>query len=504
MPARILGLGLVVAVAVLVIRSSSDEAPSESVRPATPSALSARPNLVVVMTDDQTVGSFNPEVMPQTHEFFSARGVIFNQAIAAPPLCCPSRAGFLTGRYAHNNGVVDNTIGYGSLRGKGQTLPVALAAAGYRTGMFGKFLNGYGPAGGTQAAPGFDRWLATYGYADYFNYQVSDDGELRTVPEYSTRYFTTEAIGFTREAAEDSAPFFLWLSYNAPHTVLPGYPPPCDGLAAQPSSAEVFSEFADSPLPRPPSFNEADTSDKPQLTNPPLREREIREIEQGWRCNLAAMRDVDTELHRLLDHLERDGELENTVVVYLSDNGYYYGEHRLTTDKRLPLEPALRIPMAISVGGARPSASAPPELDLLVSQVDIAPTLADYAGVEPCDRETSCLPYDGRSLRGPLEGVQAGWPADRAIPMVLADGWTYQALRTPDELYMEISENRKGPLPEPAIELYDLAADPDQLENLAASPDPETEARLRELAARLERLQSCTGHAQGSAPPPCD
>ena len=213
------------------------------------------PNLLVVMTDDQPLGTFTDEVMPKTREFFAESGAVFDQAIAAPPLCCPSRAGFLTGRYAHNNGVVENDVGYESMNGKDATLAVALQAGGYRTGMVGKFLNGYERVAGAEPAPGFDRWYAISGSADYFDFQVSDDGELREVPGYATDDLTREAIEFTDAAQADDVPFFLWLAYNAPHTVLPGNPPPCDGLAAQPRDAAAFEPFADEPLPEPPSFD---------------------------------------------------------------------------------------------------------------------------------------------------------------------------------------------------------------------------------------------------------
>lgn len=463
-----------------------------------------KPNLIVVMTDDQTVRSFSPDVMPETLAYFERDGAIFDQAIAAPPLCCPSRAGFLTGRYAHNTGVLKNKAGYGSLRAKRQTFPVALEQAGYRTGMFGKFLNGYKRAAGRKPAPGFTRWVANHGPADYFDFKVSNDGDVKEIDEYSTAFFTRKAIEFARNARHGE-PFFLWLSYNAPHTAVSRYPTPCKGAAAQPSNPAVLERFADTSLPHPPSFNERDVSDKPSLAMRPgrLTPREIRQLTLHWRCSLAAMRDVDRQLARVLDSLRESGELSRTVVVYLSDNGYYYGEHRLHSDKRLPLEPALRVPLAIGVGdkvGPRP----PPRVSELVSQVDLAPTLLDYGGVDPCDGTKRCRPPDGRSLRGLLEASAGGWPGDRAIPLQLADGWTYKAMRTPHELYMEITEARGHGFAPPEIEAYDLETDPHQLHNLAASTDPAIEQRLHELAARFEPLHGCRGTdgrdtARGSA-----
>lgn len=486
---------LALAVGALITRGDPNPAePSTSSEPpADPPAKRSRgrPSLLVVMVDDQAMGSFTGEVMPSTLEFFADGGTVFEQAIAAPPLCCPARAGFLTGRYAHNHGVVENDVGYETMRGKRRTFPVALQAAGYRTAMVGKFLNGYDRTAGARPAPGFDRWFAMLGSADYFDFEVSDQGRRRFAADYSTRVLTRRARDFVDTTSR--RPFFLWLSYNAPHTVLPGNPPPCEGRDAQPPSAGAVAEFADAALPRPPSFNEKDTSSRPSLAGHPdrLGRGEVTETERSWRCSLAAMRAVDRQLSRLLGDLRRSGRLRETVVVYVSDNGNYYGEHRLTEDKRLPLEPALHVPMAIRVGDAIDGGPDPPAIDRLVSQVDLAPTLLDYADADPCPDRGRCEPMDARSLRPLLEGGE--WPDRRAIPLTLDDGWSYAALRSEGELYMELTANRKREFPEPERELYDLRADPNELENLAADPGPATRERLRSLSVELARLTDCAG-----------
>lgn len=450
------------------------------------------PNLLVVMVDDQSVSSFDRVAMPRTHELLDEGGTYFDQAIAAAPLCCPARAGFLTGRYSHNHEVVENTLGYSTMAGKDRTFPVALQTAGYRTGMIGKFLNGYEPFGAAEPAPGFDRWFAVFGSADYFDFQVSDDGELREEAGYSTEVLTSEAIDFAADSTADDDPFFLWLSLNAPHTVPEGSPPPCDGTNAQPPDAGAYEAFADEELRRPPSFDERDVSDKPSLRGGPgrLDSDDIAEISQAWRCARAALASVDEQTARLVDAIDAIGELESTVVVYLSDNGFFYGEHRLRDDKRLPLEPALRIPLAVRVGADVGSerAEPPARVPTLVSQVDLAPTLLDYAGVDPCEGRGSCTPMDGRSLRPLLEGRE-GFPSDRAIPFSLAEGWTYDALRTPTELYMELDATRYATFDEAVPELYDLDRDPDQLDAISSPSDP----RVRELSKRLEGLAGCAG-----------
>ncbi len=487
---RWLWVGLIVgpvvaAVVVVAVARPGPQAQSERPPERGPERV---PNLLVVMVDDQTIGSFTDEVMPTTLDFFDGGGSTFDQAIAAPPLCCPARAGFLTGRYAQNHGVVENDIGYATMRGKKETFPVALQAAGYRTAMIGKFLNGYERVAGTEPAPGFQRWNALVGYADYFNYEITGDDGTREVARYATRELTAQARDFV--SAESERPFFLWLSYNAPHTVLPGYGPPCDGLGAQPPDAASFERFADAKLPRPPSFDEKDTSDRPSLaTHPnPLGPRDIQEATRAWRCSLAAMRDVDDQV----GCCSTSSGARASSTTPSSYIGYYYGEHRLTDDKRLPLEPALRIPMAIRVGDAiNGGDQAPARIEELVSQVDLAPTLLDYAGAAACPPGRKCDPLDGRSLRGLLEG--ADWPADRAIPLTLDDGWSYKAMRTDEELYMEVAASRKQEFAEPQPELYELRDDPDQLDNLAADANRVIRKRLDALALRLADLTDCAG-----------
>ena len=448
------------------------------------------PNILVVMTDDQTAAQFDPDVMPYTTRFFAERGTEFGQAIAAPPLCCPARAGFLTGQYAHNNGVDANTPGYPLLRDPDNTLPVWLRDAGYRTGFVGKYLNGYELAGGAEPAPGWDRWLQIHGYADYFGYTVSDDGSLSqagTGPrDYSTRLLTREGIRFTRSAARRNDPFFLWLAYNAPHTLTGGYPPPCDGIVAQPPSARAFDRFADAPLPKTGSFDEADVSDKGRwVRSQKLGATEVETMTRRWRCGLASLRTVDAGFRRLTESLEATGELDDTLVVFLSDNGYFFGEHRIADDKRLPYEPALRVPLAIRMPAGTEQ---PPRSDALVANVDLAPTLLDLAGAKPCVAR-GCRRPDGSSLVPLLTGDEDDWRQDRGVLVELDDGFTYSAIRTPAYLYAELTADRRGPLPQPETELYDLAADPDELENVAGT-DPALEAGLAE---RLDALRRCAG-----------
>lgn len=478
-------IAVALAVTVLLLERGDDPSARDPAPVAQAPAVAAdAPNLLVVMTDDQTVSTWNRRTMPGTRRFFGAGGTTFEQAVAAPPLCCPSRAGFLTGRYAHNTGVVENREGYRTLIDPEATFPVALQASGYRTAMIGKFLNGYEPEAGAEPAPGFDRWFSIFGYADYRDFQVSDNGEPGTESGYATDVLTEQAVEFVRTVHEADDPFFLWLSYNAPHTVLPAYGKPCNGLAAQPRDPGDFEHFADDSLPRPGSFDAA--SGAPSLRGTKrLSEGDLRATTRAFRCAEASLVAVDEGFSRLVGELEMLGELDDTVVVYLSDNGLYYGEHRLTDDKRLPLEPALRVPMAIRVGGG----DGPARTGALVSQVDLAPTLLDYAGAGACP-QGRCPAVDGRSLRPLLEGAGRSAPG-RAIPLKLDDGWTYEAIRTPRYLYMELEASRKREYGSPKPELYDLRRDPRQLQSVAGAAA--YEAAERRLAKRLRAAMRCRG-----------
>jgi N-acetylglucosamine-6-sulfatase len=457
-----------------------------------------QPNLVVVMTDDQTLSAFNGEAMPFSRRFFKRAGGVFANALSIPPLCCPARAGFLTGQYAHNHGVLTNVPGYSELRDKGDVLPAWLRRAGYRTGVVGKFMNGY-PGMGLEGPPGWDHWFIAVGAVDYFDFEVSTAGELRRFDDgqYATDVYTDEANRFVRRAGRDEEPFFLWLSYNAPH-IVEDAPPPCAGKGPEPANRRDYERFADAELPRPPQFDEEDVDDKGPWVQaqPRMSSRRLEAVTQLWRCTLASLRAVDRGLRSLVDTLRGLETLDDTVIVFVSDNGYFFGEHRIRDNKRLPYDAALRVPLAIHVPG-NPRAGTDAEVGGLVSTVDLAPTLLDYAGARPCLGPGRCRVMDGRSLRPLLAGETESWPSDRAIPIELADSIEYSALRTPDHLYIELEGDYRETLPTPQIELYDLQADPAQLRNLWREDRAEAAPVRAELADRLRTLSRCAGTRPG-------
>jgi N-acetylglucosamine-6-sulfatase len=445
---------------------------------------------VLVIVDDQADNSFKAGFQPQTFRWLVDGGTRFANGLAAPPLCCPARAGLLTGDYPHSSGVFWDTPGYPDLVDNGDTLPVWLQRAGYRTGLVGKFMNGYDDREGLGPAPGFGYWFNLLGTQRYYRYQVSDQGLLRSYGgdrhDYSTDVFARQAMRFIRDSSIGSRPFFLWLGFDAPHTPHTSYVRGCGGNDPIPPDYEAVRRFRHVPLPRSASYNERDVSDKPEMVShlPRLSRRDLHDLRRRFHCTLGADLEIDRAMGRLRRELKRDGELGPTIVFYLSDNGYFFGEHRIPSGKALPYEPALRVPYAVRV----PPRYRPHRQDRvshqLVTNEDIAATILDYAGNPPsCAEALDCRTLDGRSLR-PLLGGSARWPEDRGILAEISGGEKHwRAVRTPRYLYARYRDGGR--------ELYDLRRDRDELHNLAL--EPAAASVERSLARRLARLRHCAG-----------
>ena len=427
--------------------------------------------------------------MPETFRLIVDPGTRFSAGLAAPPLCCPDRAGILTGQYPHDNGVFSNDPGYPSLNDKGDTLPVWLQRAGYRTGFIGKFLNDSIETLGPHKAPGFQRWFAYDDGNNYYHYSISDQGRERRfgtkARSYTTNVFTGQAERFIDPAGHGPKPWFLWLAYNAPHDshTSRGHCKRLDPLVADGAD---YDAFRNARLPRPPSFNEADVSDKPPgiASLPSITLSEYVNMIRRYRCTAGAMREVDRGIGSIISALKRSGELRRTIVFYMSDNGYFFGEHRIDRGKALPYEPALRVPYAVRVPRLYRNGPQAPIDGNVVSQVDVAPTILDYAGgVQSCASASDCRVLDGRSLR-PLLGGAGSWPAERGVlAEINSRAAEYSAIRTRNYMYAEY--------PNGFHELYDLRNDPSELRNVAG--DPAFASTELDLAARLDKLRRCSG-----------
>ena len=492
------GLRLAAAALTLGALAATNALSSAATAPAPP-----RPNFLIILVDDQAMNTFKPRWMPETYRWIVHPGTKFSAGLAAPPLCCPDRAGILTGQYPHDNGVFSNNPGYASLNGKHDTLPIWLRRAGYRTGFVGKFLNLYSNVAGTAPAPGFQDWFGFLEPPGYYQYAISDNGTRRwfgiSRADYSTDVLTRHAKAFIRAGATTSGggtggagtttpatqPWFLWLAYEAPHDTQLGIGH-CGASNPLPANDRTYHVYRHVPLPQPPNFNEADVSDKPSFVSslPPLEGDFIVHLKTRYRCTLAAMHEVDKEVAKLMASLKRSGQLAHTIVFYLSDNGFFFGEHRLTRGKSLPYEPSLRVPYAVRVPKAYQVSRPPHTQPGLVTNEDVPATILDYAGgVAPCAGKRVCRVLDGRSLR-PLLGGTGSFPTDRGVLSEIATtSVSYSAIRTPAYMYAEYTDGER--------ELYDLRADPWEDHNIAG--DPAAAPIERSLAARLRSLRRCSG-----------
>jgi N-acetylglucosamine-6-sulfatase len=483
------------------------------------SVASSPPNFLFILVDDQATNSFHRRFMPATFNRIVDHGTKFTDALAAPPLCCPDRAGLLTGQYPHNNHVWSNRPGYAELTDRENTLGTWLQRAGYRTGYFGKFLNHYGSVSGLPGAPGFDRWFAYTDEGDtYYDYEIAADGTRVSYgdhrADYSTDVLSQQAAAFMSDNVRESRPFFAWLAYSAPH-LNRTTSDPCAGSNPIPPDEATFRRFENEELPQPPSFDEEGVADKPpRIANlPRLSSDQTEQMTLRWRCTLAAMSVVDADIDRLVSMLQSEGALDDTIVVYLSDNGFFFGEHRIPNGKGLAYEPALRVPFAIRVPQEFRTGPLERRTHTLVANQDIAPTLLRYVNrfggsASPCDPSTGCRRLDGRSLL-PLLGGGGHWrPGSRGVLVEIDSrrnvttasaakrridpecGCAYEAIRTHRYLYSEPSRG--------GHELYDLKRDPYELRNGVRSR--RYAPVRRDLAVRLARLERCSGQPNRESP----
>jgi N-acetylglucosamine-6-sulfatase len=483
-----------------------------------PATAQQRSNLVVVMTDDQSLAQLRADVMPSVTRVFRDHGVEFTQYVTQP-LCCPSRASFLTGQYPHNNGVFNNVPGYRGLVDKQNTLPVWLERAGYRTALAGKFLNRYTLARGLEPAPGFTSWFNLLAY-EYYGARLSREGREVVLGEsggraYADNALTRRAAHFVRHSSTRKRPFFLWLSYLAPHVGTGPHPKECPNRLPVPAPPDLGA-FAGESLPHPPAFNEADVSDKPSFVQSldPIDGTAEAARTTHWRCSLESLLAVDRGVDRVVEALKQVDEMKDTVLVFTSDNGFFAGEHRISNGKALPYEEAIRAPLLFHLPPALlDGAPVGRSIDLPVAGVDLAPTLLRLAGARPCESRGDCRVLDGRSLLPLIRDHDASWPADRGILTQLArttrklsDACAFDSIRSPTLSYTEYTEIR-DPITHQCVatdqaELYDLSADPFQLDNLLSTDPTGSETLRAAMEARLDALRDCAGVAGRDPRPP--
>jgi N-acetylglucosamine-6-sulfatase len=466
----------------------------------------AAPNVVVITADDQTLEMFNRRTMPRTFRLMVDQGTRFSDFIATTPECCPSRAAFITGQYGHNNGVLHNS--YGGLNEKPNVLPAWLQAHGYRTAHVGKYLNGYERSltRVTDAAPGWDEWF-TLLQLKYYGYDVATGtGAVRfrhRPSDYATRVLTQRATGWLDRFLPRPRPLYLQLDEFAPHFGAGDKGGRCDH-APVPAPRDR-DRYRNAQLPPKPSFNEPQNADKSGLvrTLPRLDRTERRAAVERYRCALATLQGLDRSVAAVFRALREAGELDRTMVVFWSDNGFYYGEHRIPDEKQFPYEEGIHLPLAIRLPGDL-AGRTPRVVREPVANIDLAPTILEAAGATPCLGD-DCRVLDGRSLLPLLTNRGAPWPPQR--PLAVEEGLTsnhepyerpceYSGVRVDGRILIHVLTAALPNLPCRPVdqyEYYDLRSDPYQLQNMYETASGADRRHLPRMRSLLERLSDCAG-----------
>jgi N-acetylglucosamine-6-sulfatase len=460
------------------------------------------PNVVLLMTDDQTVGDM--QVMPLTRRLIGAAGVTFTRSFVSYPVCCPSRATFLTGQYTHNNHVLClyAWCGGGYLRLQTREyLPVWLQRAHYVTAHMGKYLNGYGLERAPDVPKGWTEWYGLVDHTTYrmWGYKIYENGHTREYGKplveapryYQTDVLARKALSFIDRRAPDRDPFFLSVAFLAPHHES-DYVQRRTGLLVRPAPRHR-GRFRNRHFRRPPGYNEQDVSDKPWFLgrwHPPLSAADDRAIEQRMHLRRESLLAVDEAVAAIVRKLAREGELDNTYVIFTSDNGYMQGEHRVPLGKMLPYDPSTQVPLLIR----GPRIPRNRRSSALVGNVDLAPTILDATPARSPIRldGRSYLPFARdvklRSLRPLLHETGGMGAFGRHKKEEGAHGQqlkvpAWRAVRTTRWLFVDYEGGQR--------ELYDLRRDPAEVHSL--SGDPRYRVRLRTLRRILADLSSCKG-----------
>jgi N-acetylglucosamine-6-sulfatase len=464
------------------------------------------PNIIFILTDDMRYDDFNATYMPKTYSRLvkdpatgQAQGMSFKSAFVSNPLCCPTRATIMRGQYAHNTGIWFNVNGphggwegYNSLDYEKENVATQLDAAGYHTGLFGKYLNQYGaglpnPEDFPRRPDGWDKWFAFLHPINYLNYDVNvnyEDNDNATTrrhygtkaSDYSTDVLSKEVQNFIADSVgPEKPPFFAYVAPKAPH----------DPFASVPRHQHDFDTVT---APRLPSFDEKDVSDKPPWIQDWRRvtSDDKAAINDRHEKRVESLRSVDDLVGAVVDTLSmKDPEtgqapIDNTYIVFTSDNGWYHGEHRVRFGKGRPYEEAPHVPLVIR----GPRVQAGSSSDELVLDTDYFPTFMDLAGAP-----TPSYPLDGRSLLPVLTGSATTWRTAILLegrggddPEIPVDR-NYNGIRTINRKYVEYEGTFN--------ELYNLSTDPYELQNLLYPT--QTAADPGNLPTRLQELKGCAG-----------
>jgi arylsulfatase A-like enzyme len=471
------------------------------------SSATARPNIVVFLTDDQE-DTGSTEYMPQVLSLLAQNGVTFKNSFVNSPLCAPSRASFLTGQAAHNHGIRANSPvdggGWEGFKSKEvNTLPVWLKAAGYKTALIGKYLNRYGQQSTFGAwlawlgslinvefpetvvgnardwvPPGWDLWYAFTGTrVRYYDYWINDNGEILSFDhrpsDYSTDVLKERAVRFIQDQSTTSTPFFMLVAPKAAHS---------QGKRAIPAD-KYEQALKDVHLPQRSSFNERNMDAKSM--KPPLISDEAKqELELSYRASLQSMLSVDDLVAAVVDALKRADKLDDTVIIYTSDNGFLFGDHRMI-GKTSAYEGSIRVPLIVR----GPNIPQNEKREQLVNNLDVVATIVDLAHAAPT------IALDGRSFTKLCEDANAPWRSalliESSINRFQQPLERFTAVRSVNAKYVKYDDGFE--------ELFDLRADPNELTNEV--DNPRFEDTLTDLRRTQSALRTCGGDGCWISPP---
>ncbi len=437
----------------------------------------ARPNIVFILVDDLRWDEVDyPFVRVPNIQRLAREGVRFRNAFVTTPLCSPSRASFLTGQYAHKHGITDNTD-RSARSHELVTFPRLLHDVGYETAFLGKWHMGVDDT----ARPGIDHWVSVKGQGRYLDPEFNVNGERRIVSGYFTDILNAFAIDFLER--EHTKPFLLYIAHKAVH---PDLTQNADGSVSDPNADRFIPAerhralYAEAAIPHRPNYGRPPEG-KPALLrrigdHPPLGPK-TGTSDDTIRDRLRMLAAVDEGLGQILGVLEARKQLENTLVVFTSDEGYFYGEHGLSVERRLAYEESARIPLLMRWPRLiRAGAS----IDEFALGIDLAPTLLEVGGARPRPEMA------GRSLVPLLRGEKVPWRdaflieyfSDGVFPWVVKMG--YQAVRTERWKYIHYVDL------DGMDEIYDLRSDPFELKNLiGAAAGPAAVRDVKPILARL-------------------
>jgi len=440
-------------------------------------ATSERPNILFILVDDLRWDEVDYGFVEAPNiRRIGREGARFHNAFVTTPLCSPSRASFLTGQYAHKHGVTDNTDRSGRSH-ELMTFPRLLHDAGYATAFIGKWHMGLDD----NPRPGIDHWVSVRGQGNYLDPEFNVNGRRQKVPGYFTDILNRFALDFLKQ--KHVKPYLLYISHKAVH---PDVIQNADGSLSDPSAAKFIPAkqhkrlYEGATIPHRANYGR-EPKGKPALLRPiagipPLGPKTGTD-DETIRNRLRMLASVDEGLGQILEMLEAQGSLENTLIVFTSDEGYFYGEHGLSVERRLAYEESARIPLLMRWPKLIKRGSS---INQLVLNIDLASTLLEIGGAP------GTAAMHGRSLVPLLRGKEVPWRhsflieyfSDTVFPRMAKMG--YQCVRTERWKYIHYVDLRG------MDELYDLRADPLEMENLIATPN--AQAQLKEMKAELGRL----------------